>query len=193
MPLTWYPQEFIKIPMTDMRMRSEPSSGYPGRTYRFYKGLKVFEFGYGLSYSKYSYEFVSVIKDKLYLNESPSSQKIVNSDSSHYRLVSDFGEELCENKSFSVKVGVRNHGEMAGKHPVLFFMRKALPRNGSPIKQLVGFQSVNVEAGERAEVDFILRPCEHFSSANEDGLMVLEEGSHILFVGDTEYPIDIIF
>ncbi|XP_026446960.1 probable beta-D-xylosidase 7 [Papaver somniferum] len=60
LPITWYPQEFTKIPMTDMRMRANPATGYPGRTYRFYKGRKVFKFGHGLSYSKYRYKFAKV-------------------------------------------------------------------------------------------------------------------------------------
>ncbi|KAG0469641.1 hypothetical protein HPP92_015727 [Vanilla planifolia] len=37
--------------MTDMRNWADAASGYPGRTYRFFK------FGYGLSYSTYSYKF----------------------------------------------------------------------------------------------------------------------------------------
>jgi hypothetical protein len=36
LPITWYPKDYIKVPMTDMRMRADPSTGYPGRTYRFY-------------------------------------------------------------------------------------------------------------------------------------------------------------
>jgi len=65
--VTWYPQDFVKVPMTDMRMRAEPSSGYPGRTYRFYEGEKVFEFGYGLSYSKYVYELPAVTQSMIHL------------------------------------------------------------------------------------------------------------------------------
>ena len=36
LPITWYPQDFTKIPMTNMRMGSESKSVYPERTYRFY-------------------------------------------------------------------------------------------------------------------------------------------------------------
>ncbi|XP_062169004.1 probable beta-D-xylosidase 7 [Alnus glutinosa] len=70
LPVTWYPQDFVKVPMTDMRMRAEPSSGYPGRTYRFYEGEKVFKFGYGLSYSKYVYELPAVTQSMIHLNQS---------------------------------------------------------------------------------------------------------------------------
>ncbi|GJT99494.1 retrotransposon protein, putative, ty1-copia subclass [Tanacetum coccineum] len=36
LPMTSYPKEFANVEMMDMRMRPCPSSGYPGRTYRFY-------------------------------------------------------------------------------------------------------------------------------------------------------------
>ncbi|TVU02887.1 hypothetical protein EJB05_51595, partial [Eragrostis curvula] len=42
LPVTWYPEEFTKFPMTDMRMRADPASGYPGRSYRFYNGKTVY-------------------------------------------------------------------------------------------------------------------------------------------------------
>ena len=62
LPITWYPESFTAIPMTDMNMRADPSRGYPGRTYRFYTGDVVYGFGYGLSYSKYSYSILSAPK-----------------------------------------------------------------------------------------------------------------------------------
>ncbi|KAE8656294.1 putative beta-D-xylosidase 7 [Hibiscus syriacus] len=144
LPMTWYPQNLTKMPMTDMRMRPEPSSGYPGRTYRFYQGPKVFKFD-GLSYSNYSYEFLPLTKDKVYLNNQ-SSDKI----GLRYKLVSEVGTELCENSKLPITVGVRKDGEMDGKHAVLLFARQAKAGNGRPIKQLVGFNSVALKAGEKS-------------------------------------------
>lgn len=193
LPVTWYTQDYVKIPMTDMRMRPDTKTGYPGRTYRFYKGGNVYDFGFGLSYSNYIYEFASAIaQNKLYLNESSISSKVKSSDSGRFRLVPDLSEEFCEKKKFPVRVAVKNHGEMVGKHPVLLFVGQKNPNNGSPMKQLVGFKSVILSAGERAELEFILNPCEHLSHANEGGLMVVEEGSYFLQVGDVEYPLDIV-
>ncbi|XP_024170476.1 probable beta-D-xylosidase 7 [Rosa chinensis] len=193
LPVTWYTQDYIKTPMTDMRMRHDKKSGYPGRTYRFYTGERVFDFGYGLSYSNYPYNFVSSLtQKKLYLNESSVGLPAKNSDSRRYRLVSDLGEEFCQKNLFKVTVRAKNDGEMAGKHPVLLFVSQKNPSNGSPIKQLVGFKSVILSAGEKAEFEFMLNPCEHFSHANEDGSMVVEEGSRFLVVGDVEHPIHVI-
>ncbi|KAJ0844411.1 putative glycosidase [Helianthus annuus] len=115
LPMTWHPKEFVKIPMTDRRMRPDPSSGYPGRTYRFYTGRKVFRFGYGLSYTKYAYEFVSVTQNKLSLTQlSSTGATLQNSDSVHYTFVTDKETESCEKAKFSATVAVQNHGEMDG-------------------------------------------------------------------------------
>ncbi|XP_031266249.1 probable beta-D-xylosidase 7 [Pistacia vera] len=192
LPITWYPHDFVKVAMTDMRMRSESTSGYPGRTYRFYEGQKVFEFGYGLSYSKYSYKFNCVTRKKLYLNATSTLKMVENQDVAAYQPVSELGTEFCDTRKFTVTVGVKNHGEMAGKHPVLLFVKHSKNKNGRPLKQLVGFQSVILNAKEKAEIDFELNPCQHLSMANEDGLMVMEEGTHFLVVGDEEYPISIV-
>ncbi|GKV44047.1 hypothetical protein SLEP1_g51276 [Rubroshorea leprosula] len=191
LPMTWYPQDFVKIAMTDMRMRPESSSDYPGRTYRFYKGDTVFEFGYGLSYSKYTYEFKRKPLNTLYLNQSSTMEIATTSDSVRYLLVSQLGQEACDKRKFSVIVGVQNHGEMAGKHPVLLFVRQGNHGNGRPKKQLIGFQSVILSPGEMGEIEFEVSPCEHLSMANEYGLLVLEEGTHWLVVGDDKHPITI--
>jgi beta-D-xylosidase 4 len=57
--MTWYPQSYVdKVPMTNMNMRPDPATGYPGRTYRFYKGETVFSFGDGISYSTFEHKLV---------------------------------------------------------------------------------------------------------------------------------------
>ncbi|KAF6154074.1 hypothetical protein GIB67_031335 [Kingdonia uniflora] len=192
LPVTWYPQEFTKVPMTDMRMRPALASGYPGRTYRFYEGKKVFKFGYGLSYSTYSYNFVSTIPNSLYFNISNVQElKKRGSDSIPYLSVSEMGNHNCESMKFSLSVEVQNSREMSGKHPVLLFVQHSEVRHGSPIEELVGFETVHLNAGERGETAFVLSPCEHLSRVNEDGLMVMEEGSYFLVVGDAEYKLTV--
>ncbi|XP_039055314.1 probable beta-D-xylosidase 7 [Hibiscus syriacus] len=193
LPVTWYPQSFVKVPMTDMRMRPDPSSRYPGRTYRFYQGPKVFEFGYGLSYSNYSYEFLPVAQNKVYLNNQLKSPKVEleNSNAFKYIPVSELRTELCD-KRIPVTVRAQNHGDLAGKHPLLLFVRREKISNGRPEKQLIGFQSVILNAGERADVEFELSPCEHLSTSNEEGLMVIEEGSHFLSIGEKESEITVV-
>ncbi|PIN24744.1 Xylan 1,4-beta-xylosidase [Handroanthus impetiginosus] len=181
LPLTWYPKDFIKIPMTDMRMRPDPSTNYPGRTYRFYQGEKVFEFGHGLSYTNYSYNFVSVSQSNLKFKTSSSN--------SAYISISEIGLESCENAKFTATVRVQNEGEMTGKHPVLLFIKRDKGNKESPVKQLVGFKTVSLKANDKADVVFEINPCEHFGRANEDGTMVIESGKQYLVVGGQEYLI----
>ena len=46
LPITFYPASYVdEVSMFDMSMR--PSSTNPGRTYKFYTGQPVFEFGFG--------------------------------------------------------------------------------------------------------------------------------------------------
>ncbi|MCE5165934.1 hypothetical protein HAX54_013251 [Datura stramonium] len=190
LPVTWYPKEFNKIPMTDMRMRPVSSTGYPGRTYRFYNGPKVFEFGYGLSYTNYSYSFASVNQNKLHfknlkVNKATENGSVLNI------AVSDVGSEVCNNAMITVKVAVKNQGEMAGKHPVLLFLRHSNTVDEVPRKTLIGFKSVNLEAGENTHIAFDVKPCEHFTRANAYGSLVLDEGKYFLLVGDEEYPVTV--
>ncbi|KAH0685085.1 hypothetical protein KY290_022260 [Solanum tuberosum] len=190
LPVTWYPKEFNKIPMNDMRMRPVSSYGYPGRTYRFYNGPKVFEFGYGLSYTNYSYSFASVSKNQLHL-KNPKVNKATENSSVLNIAVSDVGLEVCNNAMITVKVEVKNGGEMAGKHPVLLFLRHSNTVDEVPRKTLIGFKSVNLEAGANTHVTFDVKPCEHFTRANRDGILVIDEGKYFLLVGDEEYPVTV--
>ncbi|XP_015071729.1 probable beta-D-xylosidase 7 [Solanum pennellii] len=189
-PVTWYPKEFNNVAMNDMRMRPESSSGYPGRTYRFYNGPKVFEFGYGLSYTNYSYTFASVSKNQL-LFKNPKINKATEKGSVLNIAVSDVGPEVCNSAMITVKVAVKNQGEMAGKHPVLLFLKHSSTVDEVPKKTLIGFKSVNLEAGANTQVTFDVKPCEHFTRANRDGTLVIDEGKHFLLVGDQEYPVPV--
>ncbi|XP_072953486.1 probable beta-D-xylosidase 7 [Typha angustifolia] len=188
LPVTWYPQEFTRVPMTDMRMRADLATGYPGRTYRFYRGRTVFRFGYGLSYSRYSHEFISLPGRTLDLNSTTGLQAIDKSGTLSYEI-EEMGSEVCERIKFPIAVKVKNHGPMDGRHPVLLFLRWPNTLDGRPVKQLIGFKSVHLKAGEAASVEFEVSPCEHLSRVTEDGRKVIDKGSHFLLLGRKELEI----
>lgn len=184
MPLTWYPNDFTKTPMTDMRMRSDPSTGYPGRTYRFYQGEKVYEFGYGLSYSHYSYKFVSINQSSIESKRRPAAAAHIP--------VSQIGDGSCEKAKISVVISVKNEGKMQGTHPVLLFLKHYSGDgvgNDRPMKQLVGFQTVSLMPNDKVQVEFEVNPCKHMSRATREGILVVDSGDHQLVVGDEEHPI----
>ncbi|KAL1562309.1 putative beta-D-xylosidase 7 [Salvia divinorum] len=111
LPVTWYPKEFSKVAMTDMRTRPDPSQGYPGGTYRFYTGPTVYEFGYRLSYSNYLQVHLSQPRQ-------PLSQQFIGVKKSGLIFVSNPGSKGCKRIKFSAQVRVTNHGGMPVKERV---------------------------------------------------------------------------
>jgi hypothetical protein len=191
LPVTWYPEEFTKVPMTDMRMRADPTSGYPGRSYRFYQGNTVYKFGYGLSYSTFSRRLVRgtsvpALSSTLLtgLRETMTPQ---DGDRSYH--VDAIGTEGCEQLKFPAMVEVQNHGPMDGKHSVLMFLRWPNTKQGRPASQLIGFRSQHLKAGETAKLRFDISPCKHFSRVRADGRKVIDIGSHFLMVDNHEMEI----
>ncbi|KAH8816533.1 glycoside hydrolase superfamily [Xylogone sp. PMI_703] len=54
LPITQYPASYVNgLIIQNMNLR--PSSGYPGRTYKWYNGTPVLPFGYGLHYTNFSF------------------------------------------------------------------------------------------------------------------------------------------
>ncbi|KAF8765333.1 hypothetical protein HU200_008709 [Digitaria exilis] len=193
LPVTWYPEEFTKIPMTDMRMRADPATGYPGRSYRFYQGDTVYKFGYGLSYSTFSRKLVSRTTMPALSQHILAGlrETVAEEDGTSYH-VDDIGTDGCEQLKFPAVVEVQNHGPMDGKHSVLMFLRWPNATGGRPSSQLIGFQSHHIKAGEKANLRFDVSPCEHFSRVREDGKKVIDKGSHFLMV-DHNHEMEIRF
>ncbi|CAL4993636.1 unnamed protein product [Urochloa decumbens] len=188
LPVTWYPEEYTKIPMTDMRMRA--AGGYPGRSYRFYNGKTVYKFGFGLSYSKFSQRLHTSRKNPAHNTSllAGGGMMAATEDRTSY-YVDGIGDEVCEQLKFPAVVMVKNHGPMDGKHTALVFLRWPNATDGRPARQLVGFQSQHLKVGEKANLRFELSPCEHFSRVRRDGRRVIDKGSHFLKVGRHEVEI----
>ncbi|KAJ4809680.1 Beta-D-xylosidase [Rhynchospora pubera] len=186
LPVTWYPQDYTKqVPMTNMNMRADNATKYPGRTYRFYQGKTVFPFGYGLSYSNYSYEFISKAKKTLKLVGLKAAHP-----ASHYEITEAKSKE-CQKLNFTVTVRVANLGTVEGRTPVLLFLRWPNASNGRPRKQLIDFTSVHLKAKETKPVEFSVSPCEHLSRVTEEGKRVIDTGSHFLMAGEKEIEITV--
>lgn len=190
LPVTWYPESFTNVPMNDMHMRPDPSRGYPGRTYRFYTGEVVYGFGYGLSYSSYSYKFLSVPEKISVL--SSSAEAHISKKPQHARKDGlDYfhinGISSCKALRFYVQISVVNNGNMDGSHTVLLFSRSRANIKGSPQIQLVGFTRVHTEAGKATEARIMVEPCKHLGTVNEEGQRILPLGVHVLMVEDLEH------
>lgn len=98
--------------------------------YRYYdvKEIKpLFPFGYGLSYTNFKYTDILVDKN-----------------------------EVKDTDTVTVKVKVKNTGSIAGKEIIQLYVRDVESSVIRPLKELKGFEKVELQPGEEKEVSFIL-------------------------------------
>ena len=165
LPITYYPGDYVdQVNMTDMSMR--PSSTNPGRTYKFYTGQPVYEFGYGLSYTTFEYQWDNDTNIRSYTIES-----LVNNDV----LIELF------------RVNVTNTGTMAGDEVVLAYIKAAqvLDTDGTtpPIKQLFGFERIHLQIGETKQIFFPLN-IETLFLIGRDGSKWIHPGEYHILIGN---------
>jgi beta-glucosidase len=98
-----------------------------GRTYMYFEGDALYPFGYGLSYTTFSL-------DQLQIKAAT----------------------LGPGEKTSVSVSVANTGKRAGAEVVQLYITPPLSPVKRPIKQLAGFQRVELQPGEKKTVTFEL-------------------------------------
>jgi len=98
-----------------------------GRTYRYFNGKPLYPFGYGLSYTTFSYSDLTLL------------QAAVNA-----------GDPV------GADVTVTNTGKTAGDEVVQLYL-KFPPVKGAPLMALRGFQRIHLEPGASQKVHFELK------------------------------------
>jgi beta-glucosidase len=121
----------------------------------------LFEFGYGLSYTTFSY-------DKPRLERS--------------RISSD--------QSTSVSVNVSNTGSVTGDEIVQLYIRDNFSQVTRPVKELKGFKKIKLSPGESKRVSFTITP-EMLSYYNLDMQYVVEPGKFTLMLGSSSRNSDL--
>ena len=90
-------------------------------------------------------------------------------------------------------LSVRNDGPLSGDHSVLLFSKPPSSGvDGVPLKQLVSFERVHLEAGTEQEVVFNVNPCEDLGTVGVDGIRTIALGVHTLMVGAVHHPLIIV-
>ncbi|CAL0324534.1 unnamed protein product [Lupinus luteus] len=186
LPITWYPQSYVdKVPMTNMNMRPDPATGYPGRSYRFYKGETVFSFGDGISYSTFEHalikapQLVSVPLSEGHACHSLECKSI------------DVVDEHCQNLTFDLHLKVKNKGKMSGSHTVFVFSTPPAVHN-APQKHLIGFEKIHLVGKSEALVSFKVDVCKDLSMVDEFGNRKVALGQHQLHVGNLKHPLGVM-
>jgi beta-glucosidase len=120
LPVTFYTGVDQLPPFEDYAMK--------GRTYRYFEGTPLYPFGYGLSYTTFSYSGL----------ELPSSA-------------------VAAGQPMTAEVTVTNTGKVAGDEVAQLYLGFPDVK-GAPIRALRAFHRVHLEPGESRKVQFELKP-----------------------------------
>jgi len=174
---TFYRNEYTEqVKMSDMRMRPD-GKGYPGRTYRFYTGEPVYEFGHGMSYTTFE---SNIIHDG----------REVGLGKLQAALEASHGPALSETVT-TVKVNVTNTGDRAGAESILLMMEPPAEAKMAPKRTLIAFDKVYLEASEVRQVEFNIT-AHNLALADEQGNWKPQAGVWHIRVGDTKQKLNIV-
>lgn len=120
LPLTFY-KSIDQIPAFD-------EYDMKGKTYRYFDGKPLYEFGYGLSYSTFKYE------------------------------IKNFPTEIQAGEKINVSVNVTNTGKYDGDEVVQMYVSLPDSKLKKPIRDLQGFKRIHLKVGETQTVEFTLLP-----------------------------------
>jgi beta-glucosidase len=155
LPIT-FPRSVGQIPIHyDMENTGRPFDADNKYTSKYLdiSNEPLYVFGYGLSYTTFDYSPVSL-----------SSKTISTSD------------------SLQVSVAVSNTGEYAGEEVVQLYVRDKVASVAPPLRELKGFQKIQLEPGESKEVTFMITN-EDLKFYRKDMSYESEPGEFTVFVG----------
>jgi len=110
------------------------------------------EFGYGLSYSAYEYSDLKIDKT-----------------------------EFNSNENLVVTVNIKNTGNRKGKESVQLYVHDLFGSVSRPMKQLKGFDKIELIPGETKKVTFTIEP-EQLSFIGRDGKRITEPGDFEIYI-----------
>jgi beta-glucosidase len=168
LPVTVYKSVAQLPPYTDYSMA--------GRTYRYLNEPPLYPFGFGLSYSSFSYSDVSVTAPGVGAS-APTSSPATNRPVGPEESVS--GDSLIQ-----ISSTVTNTSSVPGDEVVELYISHP-DLDGAPIRSLVGFQRIHLVAHASEPVTFILTPRE-LSVVDTTGRRLVPSGPVELWLGSTQ-------
>jgi beta-glucosidase len=126
-----------------------------GRTYRYFEGEPLYPFGYGLSYTQFRY----------------SGLKLDRSS-------------VPRDGELNVSVTVKNVGSRAGDEVVQLYVRSQDTTYPRPLRELRGFERINLEKGTEQRVSFSLVPGKDLTRYDEaKKAYVVDPGRYEVLIG----------
>ncbi|KAJ6741054.1 SUGAR HYDROLASE-RELATED [Salix purpurea] len=130
------------------------SSDIPGRTYKFFNGSTVYPFGYGLSYTQFTYNLTSSTRSlDIKLEKYQYCHDLGYKSGSFKPSCPSIRVDNSEyNDRIEFEVEVQNVGTKDGSEVVIVYAKPPEGIDASYIKQVIGFQRVFVPAGGSEKV-----------------------------------------
>jgi beta-glucosidase len=147
LPVTVYKSEADIPEFTDYLMEH-------GRTYRYFAGEPLYPFGYGLSYTTFSYSELNVWSD----------------------------EYSTSDDTIYAEVTLTNTGTIAGEEVTQLYVSTPGAGGSDPLRSLKGFGRTKLDPGETAKVSFVM-VARDFSRIGDDGSRIYEPGLYTLYAG----------
>ncbi len=113
----------------------------------------LYPFGYGLSYTTFKYENLALEKTVFSINE-----------------------------NINLSIDITNTGKMTGKEVVQLYIRDLVASTTRPVKELKGFELIELQVGETKTVNFVLNKASLGFYSNQ-GDFITEPGEFEIFVG----------
>ncbi|RAR06491.1 glycoside hydrolase family 3 protein [Stemphylium lycopersici] len=168
LPQTQYPSKYVaEVPMTDMSMR--PGEHNPGRTYKWYNGSAIYEFGHGLHYTNFSAQI------KTQMQDSYSISALVHGCNSTGGFL-----ERCP--FASVDVSVSNDGHTASDYVTLGYIGGTFGPAPCPKKSLVSYKRLFGITGGASETATLNLTLASLARVDEMGNKVLYPGDYSLMI-----------
>ncbi len=145
LPVTFYKSDSDLPGFSDYSM--------DGRTYRYFKGEALYPFGYGLSYTTFSYSGL----------KTPAV--------------------IQKNKKITISVWVKNTGTKNGEEVVQLYISYPGGKNKAPVKALKGFKRIYLKAGSRQLISFSLTPEQLSLVSETDGKLYQPAGTLVISTG----------
>ena len=145
------PEKFTHIDDIPPRM---PQSSWGFASFHLDAGYEpLYEFGYGLSYTKFAYSDIEVSASEIALDE-----------------------------TVTVTAAIRNEGTVEADEVVQLYVRDLVGNVTRPVKELKGFQRIRLKPGERRKISFVLGP-DDLAFYGRDMKSITEPGEFHVWIG----------